>query len=795
MGKFSKEKTELRSAKRADVDQTTPQQDASLANVKEFKIIPDKDGEVEKTKDKDVANMSKNGKTGLDNEKYNLLPRKPVRLLTFTGNKEDDSKHSQSVNCSHLNDNKQSLPSTDTASKTIEEKKNSLSDEKKNVCQSYRRHFYDDDHPYEDPNVFICNAEKPLAKKQNHSKEYNDARGKQKKMNEPPTSPVSIKSGISKSTESIKAAVKGLKESHASIMADTSTARSIFACLVALLLALIVFLALYFLLYCHGLLAVAIAIVVHITVFLYLGFLNGKRIKCLVLLTLPSVCSRGGRFALYVLLGYFVITGPFCNTVKNLKIVRNTMKCMEQEQEVVASRLTRRFKVAQKCLWNVEGSIVSLNKTFPYVSCLVERCIKIKSKFIHMCDSDKYALSPKFCKASEGLSCFNGTFIYEGRCQGTSVYCIHEFNELSKLLNDISSNDSECSFLEIFSLMFPLLILLVFYEGYRYEIKYRTFNNFNNFFLTGHFQLIDQRRASCDREAVLPLRKVELRRHVRPQTLCNITEEEKSSLYKMLQTFFIVLLLVLFLTISDLYVYRIFNNENHEFVPRENSTQPTSEWLDLNAFDVNATDIGNSTIQKTNTTSVLMKTSSNKKHDACWAEVKAPGLTSKVFLPLVISLLLFLILFDGYVSRLRWYICSRIYPQREKERAFYLYNRILEDRVQLVEQCRKRMKSYHREMNSLKSLEVTRILSKQSPWFSKFLEKCHFNLRRCVVCRDWEKPEFKICHGLDCLGIYCLTCYFDVDKKCLYCDTELKYSLSQKLASERQHLSSKESLV
>ena len=344
-------------------------------------------------------------------------------------------------------------------------------------------------------------------------------------------------------------------------------------------------------------------------------------------------------------------------------------------------------------------------------------------------------------------------------------------------------------------MLLPLLILVLFHEAYNYEKNYRTYNDFHNYFLTGYFQCIDQSRSSCDREAVLPLRKVELRKHVRP-AVCHLSESEKTTLYGSLKTYLLFLLLVLFVILADYYTFTMFNIKSDKEPDVSNFPHFENKSL-IQKMAENVSSIGGNRTNNVTAAGNLFQLPdmTDNNEDVCLVTVESVGSISKVVIPILLSILLIVILLQAYIMRLQWCICSRFYNEREKERVFYLYNKILEDRILLVEKCRKQMKCYNREIKTLKSMEPTRILAQQAKWLSKVFKFSRINLRKCIICNDSEKSSFKFCHGTDCLGAYCLECSFDIDKKCLYCDTELKGSLSVQQADDEQVLCSKESLV
>ena len=810
-------KAASKSATKTDADETIPR--GSAVEMKEIEltdpidIICGKQGTCKLSKESALPNDISNASAGANTSKNDdLPPRKPKRLLAFAGRRKKDAKRGKSGDKSETSDNNKpasprvETPQTEEQSNKSEEGEDIIAKEKNKIaCQSYKRQFFDDEHAYEDPSQLVNNS---ATLPQVHTSEQNHRENRKNErktgMESIPSSPTSIKSGLSKSTESIKAAVKGLKEGHASMMSETSIPRSIFAALVALLLSLIVFLAVYFLLHSHAVLSIAVAILVYVVIFVNVGFMNGKRVKCLVLLLLPSVWSQAGRLALYLLLGYFAITGPLCNMVGNVKTVGNSVKCMNNERPDMVERIIKSFDGVQRCITHRRVLLSNTNNSVD-IACLKQRCSITKEQFKHKCEAKDYNIAPILCKLSQNISCTDKPHftrsLQDCPKKLRERFCQTEFQKLLEFLDDAGSDDDGCRFLGIISLLFPLLILLVLYEGYKYEKDYRTFNGFHNFFLTGHFQVIDQSRSSCDRNAVLPLKKVELRKHVRPGRICYLTNIEKRELCNNLKTYLTVLLIVVLLILADLYMFRIFDLDAKHKAKLNNdlpSTNISKLSVDMNkTMDNNAT---NSTNNVTRDDSNATLTPANSSFldlrikDVCTMNVDPPGSISKIVLPVVLALLLLMIVFQAQVTRLRWYICSRLYEMREKERVFYLYNKILEDRVQLGDDCRKKMKCYHREMETLKSLEITRILAGQAPWLKKIFNFFHINSRRCIICKDREKPEFKVCHGLDCSGVYCLTCSFDIDKKCLYCDTELKHSLSLQQADGKD-LSSKESLV
>lgn len=773
------------SVRMKDVEQT-----AAAAAVKEEEDETISKADVSSTGDTSVESSARHEK---ENE-ADSVPNKPRRLFMITGCKKKDAKRGKSkeTDADMVQEEPQACEA-DTTSQQIADT-DSLNDVQV-VAKAAKRNSRGDEHPYEDPSLLLNNSSTPRVEdNKNNSSKPKAKKTSRKKMKEEqaPQSP-----GLNKSTESIKAAVKAVSEGP-SVMSEHSVARSTFAFLVALLLSLIMFLAFYFLLQSHPVLAVVLAILIYSVVSLILGFLDGTRLKCLLLLFLPSVCSEGGKLALYIVLLFFAIKGPLCDTIGNIKSVRGSIQCVNNQHSGELEAMTKAFHAAQYCTRNYpQNSTKSKSNQSMEASlgCLKKSCLVVKEKFKRECAMERPRISPKLCSLARGLSCNNSRFLknLESCPKSDQTPCQ---KELDKILGFFGEEEEDCcGFLEIVAMLLPLLILVLFHEAYNYEKNYRTYNDFHNYFLTGYFQCIDQSRSSCDREAVLPLRKVELRKHVRP-AVCHLSESEKTTLYGSLKTYLLFLLLVLFVILADYYTFTMFNIKSDKEPDVSNFPHFENKSL-IQKMAENVSSIGGNRTNNLTAAGNLFQLPdmTDNNEDVCLVTVESVGSISKVVIPILLSILLIVILLQAYIMRLQWRICSRFYNEREKERVFYLYNKILEDRILLVEKCRKQMKCYNREIKTLKSMEPTRILAQQAKWLSKVFKFSRINLRKCIICNDSEKSSFKFCHGTDCLGAYCLECSFDIDKKCLYCDTELKGSLSVQQADDEQVLCSKESLV
>lgn len=111
---------------------------------------------------------------------------------------------------------------------------------------------------------------------------------------------------------------------------------------------------------------------------------------------------------------------------------------------------------------------------------------------------------------------------------------------------------------------------------------------------------------------------------------------------------------------------------------------------------------------------------------------------------------------ESYGLRLRHVICGCYYPQREKIRAVWLYNRILKTRGGITKFLRRQIRRKVHGDDTLEKISLVERLSYQFPAFGRLLRSLGYAKVYCLGCNEPGDPEdyvnFKRCSSPGCKG-------------------------------------------
>lgn len=111
---------------------------------------------------------------------------------------------------------------------------------------------------------------------------------------------------------------------------------------------------------------------------------------------------------------------------------------------------------------------------------------------------------------------------------------------------------------------------------------------------------------------------------------------------------------------------------------------------------------------------------------------------------------------ESYGLRLRHVICGCYYPQREKFRAVWLYNRILKTRGSITKFLRRRIRQKVQGDATLEEISLMDRLTYQFPLFGRVAKAFGFIKISCLSCNEPGDPEdyvnFKRCSSPGCKG-------------------------------------------
>ncbi|XP_070070381.1 DC-STAMP domain-containing protein 2 isoform X2 [Drosophila takahashii] len=153
-----------------------------------------------------------------------------------------------------------------------------------------------------------------------------------------------------------------------------------------------------------------------------------------------------------------------------------------------------------------------------------------------------------------------------------------------------------------------------------------------------------------------------------------------------------------------------------------------------------------------------------------------PDYTKYVLILLLCLLSWMILLAEPYVLRTRHLIMAFFYPERAKERALFLYNSIADDRTSLFKFARRRKRN---EFNHRRNVEHLNWLSNIFYWIMGWCCCCCSrwqNKERCTICaRSLTISTRNPCDTPGCKGVYCEECFEKSHKKCCLCNRPLEY--------------------
>lgn len=587
----------------------------------------------------------------------------------------------------------------------------------------------------------------------------------------------SIEAEGRRSTESLKDAVRAVKETKNKLLAPNKRPkiRILMGMLLGLLLGVFIFLTLYLLAHLHVVVCVVSALLIGFVVATIFGFLDRTRLQCIALLVFPSLFGCGGKILLWLLITFFIVSGPACNFIDNVRIVTQSRTCLmgtdnlrdnrsnnlsdfvflDGNNRAVVQRIHKYENISQMARNYIETALLSSSdrqdKSLKSNYSSEVTCMAYLRRAFNICSNEVDNMYSNCLRLKASLKCeiitpknacdhLSEAQIQE-MCGHINSASNHTLWHVKKILEqsperlrtkDLPQDSHHttitagepCEFVKIITMLLPLLAFLVLYEAYRYHKLYLSSNEFDNHFLTLRFKAIeDMRKASGSADLLVPLKKAELQKFVQP-TACQLAESEKQSMLKYLLFYFIYLMFALMIILLDYYFYVVVTGD-------EEAHSNISE--------------------------------------RCNGDLKRLKKTYIVVLSSLLGILLLIILLQAFILRLRRLISSRFYPRRERKRIAYLYYKLLEERKTFYKSVIESMNNFSEESEMLNRLDAVLVLCNTFSWVKAVFEFVGVDIRRCAVCGTGLNKKYLYCDTEDCDVIYCRTCFWDLENKCLGC--------------------------
>ncbi|XP_078000576.1 DC-STAMP domain-containing protein 2-like [Glandiceps talaboti] len=329
-----------------------------------------------------------------------------------------------------------------------------------------------------------------------------------------------------------------------------------------------------------------------------------------------------------------------------------------------------------------------------------------------------------------------------------------------------------------------LTIIWLFLKAHLYRRKYLVKDRYDNCYVTSLFIEMDDKRASMNKETLLPLKREERSKYIRPFSM-KLAKLEKFSMVTGLLMWFSQSLWVALIICADYGAYWLLNmiHVNSALITRLNSphivrmkVQGEGLMADLYREVINSFDPMSGKNSSIDTT-------------RCLPNPEPPDMTSYRTIGSIYGICLFLVLTEAYGLRLRHVVASYYYPERERQRIAWLYGHIQKRRGGFLRLLRRKVRRNSKSIKPMEKIKMLDRLAAMSPLFEKILKMCGIEKKYCIGCSqsgDKDDTEnFKHCAKPDCKGIYCLECFSDLNNMCTLCMKPIDYGDFSDISEEK----------
>ncbi|XP_016982315.1 DC-STAMP domain-containing protein 2 isoform X2 [Drosophila rhopaloa] len=377
----------------------------------------------------------------------------------------------------------------------------------------------------------------------------------------------------------------------------------------------------------------------------------------------------------------------------------------------------------------------------------------------------------EFVRNIEQMFDANITFEHEFFFDTNSSKSLADVGE--EIIQDINQRLSPFIFLQSFvDILCWVMVVTVFLKATIFYLRYMNSRQFQNVFLTKILSAIDKRHGKLGFEYLLPLQRLEKAKYMKLTSL-RLTFFEFVSIVEnacFMMTTCLQLFAICFLDYGLFWLLATMSFHGHQEAGLE-----VPAYIDLEIKGGGfVADImrGIANAFRPLTQKSVLDT------NPCLPLPVEPDYAEYILI-LVLCLLAWLILLaEPYVLRTRHLIMAYFYPDRAKERAMFLYNRISDDRTSLFQFARRRKRNAYNHKRNVEHLRCFNWLSKG---FAGLLRRCccwsaSQNKERCTICGlSLTSSTRNPCDTPGCEGVYCDECFEKSYRKCCLCKRPVDY--------------------
>ncbi|XP_071787976.1 DC-STAMP domain-containing protein 2-like [Asterias amurensis] len=322
-------------------------------------------------------------------------------------------------------------------------------------------------------------------------------------------------------------------------------------------------------------------------------------------------------------------------------------------------------------------------------------------------------------------------------------------------------------------LSFTFLLLL--FRAYRYHHRYLTKDKHDNWYITEHFEEVDKIRVEMGKSGLLPLNLKERWTFIKPDAI-RLAKPEKRRFLLSITLWVTEVCYATMVIVSDFAAYWFLDMVRLHSEINVYANAPGAVTIHVEGQGILA-DIYRALVESLDPQYIRdIKFDTTK----CLPQATLPD-TELVYMIIAIFIVcLFLVIFEAYGLRLRRYIMSKHYPERERVRAVWLYNHILRRRGGFKKFLSKNKKKDGQggaddDVNFFSQLasrsKIAAMLLKVVGCKWKFCSNCG------VPGKFSDKVGFLLCDNFKCPGIYCLQCVSAINNLCHLCSQPVDCSL------------------
>nr|XP_042908328.1 DC-STAMP domain-containing protein 2 [Parasteatoda tepidariorum] len=364
-------------------------------------------------------------------------------------------------------------------------------------------------------------------------------------------------------------------------------------------------------------------------------------------------------------------------------------------------------------------------------------------------------------------------------------YSLEQSKSFSEIRGDIAQEIKHrtewiTAFIDWSDLGLAFVFFILIFKAYVYRLRYKKADHFDNKYISSDFVSMDDRRAIMGKETVLPLTKRERRKYVSTFSVRMVAAEKKKLSVSGMALLTSGIQMALYI-ILDYSLYHLLIIIRFYGKIQSKGRLPSGIQLEVKGSGVLA-DMYRQIITQFDP---LMSTVPEFDTTECLPDPIPIDLDKYQKIGFLYILCVLMVFTESYGLRLRHIICSLFYPEREKLRTVWLYNKILRSRGGIRKYLRRKLrrKFYGDDTTEQVSL-VWRLINRYTLLW-KLLKFFGFVKQYCLVCNEVADDSFRRCMIPGCKGLYCLSCFEELDGLCTLCMNPVCYGDFSDLSEER----------